>query len=206
MGTVLYLPHQNTSPVELFNKWLPENRSALELLCRKYVPDMPLHVAFIFLGENGGNRTLTWDTDKICVSNEFLVEALITLTLDEEMLPELLRTLKDIAGSDELKLSLNNKGKHSASKTDAVLERIEETPGTFRIEITDPCRPLVFAVKLGGLIEFDPEVTVKVDRKGISELVAGRTSAGELVRTGMIEFSGDAGLFFQAALIFLADD
>ncbi len=202
----LHLPDQNLSPVELFNKWIPDNQSSLEDLCGEYIPDITLHVAFIFFGENGVNRTLIWDTEKISVSYEFLVDAAVTFMLEEQMLPEMISTAKNIAGRDKLKLSFKNKRKNAISKAATILEKIEETAGTVRIEIIDDFRPLVFSVKLGGLIEFGPDVTVKMDRKGLSELVAERTSANELVRTGMIELEGDTGLFFQAALIFLADD
>ncbi len=198
------LPQKDLNPADLFCEWVPPNKPLLERLLRFYAPCVEGHVSFIVNGASGVNRTFSWDKQELHVSHGFRFEATVTFMLETDMLAEALRTVEEVSGG-YIAVSEEDRPSRLAGGVREKWEKLEEVGGVLQVEITDPGRPLIFAVKLGANTKFEPDTTIRMERAGLHDLAKGLTSARELAESGRVKLEGDTSVFLRVALIFLGD-
>lgn len=206
-GETLYLPlpPHTMSPAALFSEWLPCHKDALAKVLRLCAPRIYGHVCFVVSGSEAGNRTLSWDGEELSCSEGFRYDAAVTFIFSADMFRQALKALRDFCREDELYFS-PEKLSGLAGRVSAAFRKLEETGGVIRLEINDPQEPLLFDVKLGGLLGFEPDVVVSLDRPDLAALEKGRATPHGLVEKERIKVKGDSQLFLQTALIFLQDE
>ncbi|MFO8057722.1 MAG: SCP2 sterol-binding domain-containing protein [bacterium] len=201
----LPLPPHTISPAALFSEWVPWHKEALAKVLRVCAPRIYGHLCFVVSGSEAGNRTLSWDGEELSSSEGFRYDAAVTFIFSADMFRQALKALREVCRKDELYFS-PEKLSGLADRVSAAFRKLEETGGVMRLEINDPQEPLLFDVKLGGLLGFEPDVVISMERCDLAALKEGRATPAGLAEKERIKVKGDPQLFLQIALIFLQEE